>query len=152
MNMAVEFKTEFSNEIAGLIHGLFFGLAEDHEYDDKEKGLNFLKSIYSTEDIKQWNKDFVVTLWDKDKFIGFGRAKDNGWTTHLYIDIPYEGQGLGSKLLNKLEEYLINKDHKVIHLNSEAKALDFYKKRGYEVDGLTKIHEGIIQIPMQKAL
>lgn len=148
--MYVEFKTEFSDKIANLIHNLFFKMAEDHEYEDKEKGLRFLREKYSIDEIKKWNYDKVITIWEQTKFIGFGRAKDNGWITHLYIDTPYGGKGLGSELLSKLEKYLIENNHKVVYLNSESKALDFYIKRGYESNGPTKIQEGIKQVPLKK--
>jgi GNAT superfamily N-acetyltransferase len=62
--------------------------------------------------------------------------KYNNWCqlTDLFIEKDYRGQGLGKKVLNKLEEKLISLEiHNIWTWTAGYEAPDFYKKQGYEV-------------------
>ena len=82
-------------------------------------------------------------LLDGNKFIGCssGLAYKNGdiynnWCTltDLFIEKEYRRQGLGRKVLQKLEEKLNSLGiHKIWTWTAGYEAPDFYKKQGYEV-------------------
>lgn len=52
----------------------------------------------------------------------------------LWVDMLFREEGLGTKLLNEIEQIAINKGCKLIHLYTfDFQAKDFYLKHGYEV-------------------
>lgn len=73
-------------------------------------------------DNKFFENEGFKLLFDGEKLIGFGHAivNDNeahpGFITFVAIDKDYRRQGLGSKLLRLLEEYLLAKGKKIIRL------------------------------------
>lgn len=141
----------FTSDHVDPIYSLLIKLSQDQSYGNKEEGLAFLESTYSKEKIAQWTKDFIITVWDSNVFVGFGRAKHDGWITHIYIDTEYQGKGIGSELLKQLEAILVQEGHKMIYLNCEPTELQFYEKRGY-VPKHTEVtnYHGILFIPMEK--
>ncbi len=55
----------------------------------------------------------------------------------LWVDSDYRGQGLGSYLLDELENNAKNKGVTLIHLDTfDFQAKDFYIKKGYELFGV----------------
>lgn len=146
-----KYKHGFNTESINHIYNLLITLSQNQSYENKEEGLKFLETIYSKDKIAMWTEDFIITVWDSEQFVGFGRAKQNGWVTHLYINTPYQCKGIGSEILQGLEQILITKGHKILYLNSEPAELIFYKKRGYitKQDEIHNYH-GILIIPMEK--
>lgn len=55
----------------------------------------------------------------------------------LFVEEQYRNHGLGSKLIEKLEEEASGRGIKLIHLDTfDFQAKDFYLKHGYEVFGV----------------
>lgn len=56
------------------------------------------------------NSLFIVSLWDKDKLIGFGRiVGDEGITyvvSDIMVDPDYQGKGLGKVIMREIDSYL----------------------------------------------
>jgi GNAT superfamily N-acetyltransferase len=145
-------KTGITNEIAEKIYYLLIVSEKDGSYENKAEGLSFLEETYPLEKIKLWENDYVVSHWEKETLIAFGRAKKDGWITHVYVANRYKKQGLGSKILSVLEEKLQKGGHKEMFLNAEPKALSFYKKYGWVEKVAEPInYHGILLIPMVKS-
>ena len=85
---------------------------------------------------------FLVALVDR-KVVGFIQAYHNGnkgYVEALAVDPRYRNMGIGSTLLSEVERRLKKRGVKIVRLNvkyNNLKALAFYLKRGYIVDGVT---------------
>lgn len=65
--------------------------------------------------------------------------KDVSFLHLLWVHEKYRGQNIGSQLLHKLETALIERECKLLHLDTfDFQAPEFYKKKGYEVFGELK--------------
>lgn len=86
------------------------------------------------------NSRSLVTAWDSERLIGLGNALSDGYLVvyypHLIIHPDYQGKGAGKLILNKLQEKY--KDFHQQILVADAKAVDFYKKCGFEKAGATE--------------
>lgn len=78
--------------------------------------------------------DVCITIRDKDKLIGFGRAITDGiyraLIDDIIIDEKYREQGLGGLIIKNLKDQL--KEVEEIFLNTDEHLEDFYKKYGFE--------------------
>lgn len=85
------------------------------------------------------NTDFSIALYDDNNYIGGITA--NKWmnTTHislLAINKLYRGQGFGTLLLEKAENFALKSDSKLITIHTQDyQAKTFYEKYGYQVFG-----------------
>ena len=109
--------------------------------------------------IDQWGGDFMVVRGDiyrPEQLQGFVIEDGNEWIGLLTfmikdgelevtsLDSLREGQGIGSRLLNKAVEEARARECKRIFLittNDNLRALGFYQKRGFE---LVKIYRGAV--------
>ena len=88
-----------------------------------------------------------------NKIIGIGRLHeikntvDESVAQIRYMGIldEYQNNGLGTKVLNKLEKYAYSNNFNKIILHSRESAINFYKKNGYEVIKKTHILYDSIQ-------
>jgi GNAT superfamily N-acetyltransferase len=78
---------------------------------------------------------YVLSAYDNDDLVGFGRVISDGVLYALICDLivrpSYQGQGLGSQLLNKLIEKCHLEKIRVIWLFSAKGKSSFYKKFGF---------------------
>ena len=86
------------------------------------------------------NSHSLITAWDKDKLIGLGNAISDGYLVvyypHLLVHPNYQGKGIGQMIMDKMQE-----KYKGFHmqmLTADGKAIDFYKKMGFEKAGETQ--------------
>jgi len=71
------------------------------------------------------NSHSLVSAWEGTKLIGIGNA----------IHPDYQGKGIGHMISNKFQEKY--KDFHMQMLTADGKAIDFYKKVGFEKAGET---------------
>ena len=146
-------KEGFNDEEANLIYNLEKELTEEESFANEAEGKKFLEETYSLEKIRNWRSDFVFTFWDNEDFLGFGRAKKDGWITHISIDKKHQGKGFGGRMLSILEEKLKVQGFKEIYLNSRPEVLKFYTKYGWVAKEDKPInYHGILLIPMKKEI
>jgi len=78
---------------------------------------------------------YVLSAYDKDDLVGFGRIVSDGVLYALICDLivkpSYQGQGIGSRLLEKLIEKCHLETIRVIWLFSAKGTSSFYKKFGF---------------------
>lgn len=81
------------------------------------------------------NADEIITVRDGQKLIGFLRAlTDYSYSCYISdiaVDIAYQGQGIGKKLIKILRDKLGYEEIQYI-LTSAPKAEGFYEKIGFE--------------------
>ena len=147
----IEVVEGLTDAIAVHIYLLLLEVEKGASFEDKKEGLEFLKKTYSLDNIKRWADDFVLSLWKNGVFVGFGRAKKDGWITHVYIDKDFQKQGIGTKILGLLERKLKENGNAELFLNSDLKALGFYKRHGWnEKNEKPTNYHGILLLPMVK--
>ncbi len=110
---------------------------------------------------------FCYGVYAKNEMIGIALAEKEDWNNSLWIwefhiDEKYRRMGLGTKLMNKIEE--IAKDQHIRIMicetqNNNVRAINFYRKIGFEVEGIDlsyysnqDIDKGEIAIFMKKKL
>lgn len=119
---------------------------------ERESGLEFLKTINSLEKIETWVNDFIVLALDGPDFIGFVRGKKTGRISHLYVDIPFQKQGIGTELVSYMETLFIENKINSCFTNSDLRYINFYKERGYKELGSKFNYNGLHVLRMQKEL
>lgn len=85
------------------------------------------------------NSHSLVSAWNNDKLVGIGNAISDGYLVvyypHLLVHPDYQGQGIGNLIVSRLQEKY--KDFHMQMLTADGKAIDFYKKVGFETAGET---------------
>ena len=83
------------------------------------------------------NDCFHVMATDDDKVIGVGRLQYNSnneaQIRYMAVDDNYEGNGIGSSIVNALEQEATRTEHGLVVLDAREPAVGFYKKLGYKV-------------------
>lgn len=86
------------------------------------------------------NSHSFVTAWDNERLVGLGNALSDGYLVvyypHLIVHPDYQGKGVGKLILKRLQEKYGNFHQQI--LVADGKAIDFYKKCGFERAGETK--------------
>lgn len=110
---------------------------------------------------------FCYGVYTKNEMIGIALAEKEDWNNSLWIwefhiAKKYRGKGLGTKLMNKIEE-IAKDNHLRIMIcetqNTNVRAIDFYRKIGFEVESIDlsyysnqDVDKGEIAIFMKKKL
>lgn len=105
---------------------------------------------YSPEQLKAWiatfdnlpgwirrieEQHFYLAL-DGEKLAGFASIDYNGYLDLLYIDKAYQGKGVGTILLNKMEEKAKEMGFKEISVQSSINAEPFFLAKGFHDTGV----------------
>jgi len=104
-----------------------------------DEGIEWYLSLLKAE---AGNSIFLVASMGNE-VVGFIQAYyngDKGYVEALAVDPEYRNMGIGSALLTEVERRLRRRGVRVIRLNvkhNNLKALTFYLRRGYVVDGVT---------------
>jgi GNAT superfamily N-acetyltransferase len=82
----------------------------------------------------------LVSAWNDDKLVGLGNAISDGYLVvyypHMLVLPEYQGRGIGSELMKRLmARYQGFHQHM---LTADGRALDFYRKCGFERAGKTE--------------
>ena len=82
----------------------------------------------------------LFSAWDEDKLISIGNAISDGYLVvyypHLLVLSAYQGKGVVQMIAAKMQE---NYGHFHMQmLTADGKAIDFYKKVGFERAGQTE--------------
>lgn len=84
------------------------------------------------------NSLFIVTLWDEDKLIGFGRVVGDQGITYVVSDImvdpDYQGKGLGKMIMKEIDNYLDQNtdEHAYVCLIANKPADKLYSQFSFE--------------------
>ncbi len=82
------------------------------------------------------NSWYTCSLYDLNELVGFGRVIADGVHHALIVDLiihpKYQGEGLGSKLLNRLVSKCKHNKIRDIQLFAAKDKFSFYEKHGFE--------------------
>jgi len=82
----------------------------------------------------------LMTAWDGERLVGLGNAISDGYLVvyypHLLVLPEYQGRGIGTELMRRLmARYKGFHQHMLV---ADGRALDFYRKCGFERAGKTE--------------
>lgn len=118
---------------------------------------------YSTETIEtlisNYNKYFmkipevhIIIIESNERVIGTAGITEQGQIRDVFIDIQYHKKGLGTLLMQKLEEIARIKKSRKVFLYAATSSVDFYTKLGYIIIKEYDFGKEGIQIKMEKKL
>ncbi|MCD0465566.1 GNAT family N-acetyltransferase [Flavobacterium sp. ENC] len=86
------------------------------------------------------NSETLITAWEGEKLVGLGNAISDGYLTvyypHLLVLPEYHGKGIGKLIMDKMQEKYSHFHMQM--LTADGRAVDFYKKNGFERAGKTE--------------
>lgn len=86
------------------------------------------------------NSDSLITAWDVNRLVGLGNAISDGYLVvyypHLLVHPDYQGKGIGRMIVDKFQKKYGNFHQQM--LTADGKAIDFYRKCGFEKAGSTQ--------------
>jgi GNAT superfamily N-acetyltransferase len=110
---------------------------EENDFEVLKNGLNGFNELYTGTLFKEKISSFVKD--ENNQTVGGILGEINwGWlyVQGLWVSEFVRSKGLGSKLLQKLEDYDLSKGITNFRLETTSfQALDFYKKHGYVLFG-----------------
>lgn len=75
---------------------------------------------------------YFVTVWDNDQLLGLTRVISDdhsiAYVQDILIDSDYQGNGIGSKLLNMIKERFNHVRQVVLMTDTSEKTINFYEK------------------------
>ncbi|MFZ7131583.1 MAG: GNAT family N-acetyltransferase [Eubacteriales bacterium] len=94
-------------------------------------------------DLSTWDKSFLEnnTLVAEVDYIivGFGDMDDNGYLDRLYVHKDYQGKGVATAIVSKLEKQAVVHGTSFVTTYASTTAKPFFEKHGYHVVRKNKI-------------
>src|SRR6056297_1009616 len=85
------------------------------------------------------NSHTLLLAYYEDKLVGLGNALSDGYLavyySHLLVHPDFQGQGIGSRIMQRFQEIYGNFHQQV--LIADGKAVEFFKKFGFKRAGKT---------------
>lgn len=107
------------------------------EYVELRETAGLSKKPVATAKIGLPNSLYSVSIRDKGKLVGMGRVIGDGACFFEIVDIAvdpmYQGQGLGKKIMLKIESYLERATMEGSYVSMIADEPGFYEKLGYKL-------------------
>jgi len=100
------------------------GLTSDDFPDDFDQHARHLDESIAVE-----NQIFLMKHVDSEEIIAFMALCDD-WVNHLYVHVDYQGQGLGTRLLNLAKESSAG-TLRLYTFQANINAQRFYEKHGF---------------------
>lgn len=101
-------------------------------------------------DYNRWAHNFAnhiaYTVKTNGTIVGFGDATEEGSIEHIYTHKDYQGKGIASAILKRLEEELQKRGNTQFTTQASITAKPFFEKKGYVVVNKQELfhHSGII--------
>ncbi len=145
-------KLSDAEELSSIRRGVF-GNIPGENYNKKLVAI--LYEAYSPEKIKEKIK-IVPTfcLISAGKIIGSVSLK-NSEIKGVFVKASYVRRGIGTRLMDYIENYAKKKKIKKVFLWSAEKAVGFYEKQGYHlIKKVSKVYKGVknVNFVMEKEL
>ena len=150
----VEYKPEYADGMSKII---LSNLYEINILDYGKETIDKIASHFSSEEIKKNFQDRVkcfIAMKD-GKVLGtasidkvkrmYGISIDNSNNKYLiltvFVDIDSQRQGIGSKLIERIEKYAKEIEAEELIIPASIRGLEFYKKLGYDyLDGIKELN------------
>ena len=107
-------------------------LREVNSKDYPKKAITSLCNFFTPSLIIKNLKDRTIFVAvENSKIIGTASLKEDTVFT-VFVNPDIHGKGIGSKLMNKVEDLAKKKGYTTIKVPSGLTSVEFYKKRGYK--------------------
>ena len=103
-----------------------------NDYTEEERDAIAPKNVDRYHWEASLEKNHTLIVEDEGKIIAFGNIGTTGYLDRLYIDKKYLHQGIGAKLLERLEQYAKKQGNSIIYVTSSITSKPFFEKHGYE--------------------
>lgn len=128
----------------------------DHAYSVRYKVFVDEQKVPADEEIDQYEDSAThFVLYDGEQPVGAGRVREVDAllkVERICVLPTYRGKGSGKMIMEKVEEIAKEKDIKMLKLNAQTHAEEFYKKLGYETVSDIFMDAGIPHVTMIKTL
>lgn len=94
----------------------------------------------------------VLAYDEKGQAVGTGRLQSNGRIGRMAVLREVRGKGVGTAMLNRLQEFAREAGHAEVFLDAQESALPFYRKNGFVPEGESFLDAGIPHRRMRLAL
>ena len=142
----------------GLLKDLKIEVVKWHDAENHLRQIRanvFIEEQNVPEELEwdEYDQDCVhVIVWTNNIAIATGRLLEAGQIGRMAVLKKYRNTGIGKKVLAKLLSIAEVKNLENVFLHSQVKAIEFYKKFGFEVEGDVFDDAGIPHIKMTKKL
>ena len=107
-------------------------LREVNSKDYPKKAITGLCNFFTPDlIIKNMGDRTMYVAVEEGNVIGTASLKGDKVFT-VFVNPDYHGRGVGSKLMDKVEELARDKKYKILKVPSGLSSLDFYRHRGYK--------------------
>lgn len=136
-----------------LINSISANCAADHQ--NNKHVLHSWCQNKTPENVAEWIRNpeniTIVVENNNNSIVGVGLVTTSGEIKLCYLLPEVLNKGIGTTLLKRLEQEVLSKDIKKIHLHSTITAHNFYKKNGYtNIGDPIKLDDTRKCYPMQK--
>ena len=96
-------------------------------------------NVWAPENIDKnlWNKSLLkhysIVFEDNGIIKGFCDCDNEGYIDRLYVHKDFQNQGIGKKLIENVEEYILKNGVRKFYSHVSITAIPFFEKRGYKV-------------------
>lgn len=124
------FDKRFSKQVSELIRNTIRAI------NSKDYSKEIIESMcirFSEENIiKRAPNRKMILMIEKEVVLGTASLKDN-IILSVFVDVNTQGKGIGTKLMNYLEEMARKKGVKKVVLPSSITSVSFYSRLGYKI-------------------
>lgn len=93
------------------------------------------------------NSDYVISVWNQEELVGLIAAISDGYVnafiTYLLVKPEYQGQKIGSNLMEKVCDHYKGFRRKI--LSTELDKQKYYEKFGFAIDGIVMFNKNWIK-------
>ncbi len=96
--------------------------------------MTYLPDIHPSAETREFinnlvKSGYVLVAKENGRVVGFVHAKD-GWVNHLYVDPPFQNQGVGNALLEEVKKQNPNGLNLWV-FEENVNAIKFYEREGF---------------------
>ena len=144
-----KFKNEDARKVSNIIRRCLREIVSK-DYSEKEITdlCNFFKPSMIIKNSK--NRSIFVAV-ENNTILGTASLKEDTVFT-VFVNPDIHGKGIGSKLMDKVEDLAKKKGYKTIKVPSGISSFDFYKNRGYKKIKMNLSKDYADTIEMKKRL
>lgn len=133
-----EYKSTDCAEIAQLFYGTVHAI-NAKDYTKEQLDVWAAGHI----DIPAWDKSFLkhhtLIAEENSIIVGFGDMDDNGYLDRLYVHKDYQGRGIATAIVTKLEQQAAMHNIFIFTTYASITAKSFFEKHGYHVVSENKV-------------
>lgn len=121
------------DKIEPLISRSVEDIDPEHYSEEQQRHLEEVIPEMNLEFAEEDKYNYFVALED-DEIIGLaGFQNESGTVAGIFVDPELKGSGIGSKLMDRIEEEARSEGLEEMETLASLEALGFYKKNGYKV-------------------